>query len=103
MTPRFSISLNFLIMNNYKKGQTLTYIPLNQRCVVVHNSLGPGGTNADQAYVTVVLKDGMMLNVPVAVQDEYLTVRPPKQNVKKSPWVLPSAGTDAGTAEDGKK
>ena len=44
---------------------------------VVHNSLKAGGVNSDEAYVTVITKNGLLFNVPVDVQDQYLTAEPP--------------------------
>ncbi len=66
-----------MALEHYKKGETLTYIPHNQPCTVVYNSLLPGGLNADSALVTVRLKNNDLRNIPVKTQDEDLTRNPP--------------------------
>ena len=48
-------------------------MPNKIEVTVIHNTLAAGGVNANDAVVTVVSKQGTLTNVPVAVQDEYLT------------------------------
>lgn len=76
-------------MENYQKGETLTYLPLNQAVTVVHNSSLPGQTRGTDA-VTIRLKNGYLITVPEAVQDEYLTRNPPKPIVRPRKQVTTS-------------
>lgn len=62
----------------YKADQILTYIPKNQRVTVVH--VTPYHEDGDpDAFVTVQLADGDLRSIPVALQDRFLTVAPPKK------------------------
>lgn len=69
----------------YKPGQQLTYKPSNSVVTVVHNSLKPGAVNEHEAFVTVRTKQNTLINVPVDIQDDYLTTEAPKPPVKKWP------------------
>ena len=71
-------TLNCLKMEliKYNEGQTLTYKPANTLCKVVHNTLQPGGVNADEAIVFVTYRNSLQA-VPVAKQDKFLTTDPP--------------------------
>lgn len=82
-------------MERYKIHQQLTYIPLNQLCRVAHNSLAPGGTNVSEAFVTVLLPNKLLVNVPVEVQDTYLTTRPPRPVLKNGFGIFPGRVPDA--------
>lgn len=84
-------------MERYKLNQIITYIPTNQRCRVVHNSLGPGGSNFAEALVTVLLPSRVLVNVPVEIQDAYLTTRPPRPTLKNGYGIFPDAVPQAGT------
>ena len=65
-------------------GQELTYKPLNQRVTVAH--VTPYHDADDQhAAVTVRLKSGDIRTVPVAIQDDYLTVEAPLPWTKRWP------------------
>lgn len=83
-------------MERYKENQQLTYIPLNQLCRVVHNSLGPGGSNAPDAFVTVLLANKMLMNVPVEKQDIFLTTRPPRPVLKNGFGIFPGRVPEHG-------
>lgn len=80
----------------YKRGDVLTHIPLNQRCVVVHNTLAPGGVNLEEAIIVVQMTNKTFQPVPVKYQDEYLTVKPPKATLKNGFGILPSATPAVG-------
>lgn len=71
-------------VKNYKKGDTLTYKPANAICRVVHNTLKPGGVNAEEATVWVRYRNALQ-GVPVAVQDDFLTTEPPVKVSKTRP------------------
>lgn len=64
-------------MTKFKAGQKLTYKPHNAEVEVIHNTLKPAGVNADEAVVFIKTKNGIIMPVPVEVQDEYLTTAPP--------------------------
>lgn len=83
-------------MERYKRGTVLTHIPLNQRCVVVHNTLAPGGTNADEAVIFIRMTNNTMQTIPVKYQDEWLTVRPPRATLKNGFGILPSVTPAVG-------
>lgn len=72
----------------YRKGQTLTYKPGNAVVTVTHNTLKPGGGNADEATVWIETKAGTPISIPVAEQDRYLTTEPPKKGFLAK-WPLP--------------
>lgn len=69
-------------VKNYSEGQTLTYKPANVICRVVHNTLKPGGVNADEAIVFVAYRNSLQA-VPVAKQDTYLTTDAPVKVTKR--------------------
>ena len=65
----------------YKKGQQITLKPLNQIVTVVH--VTPYHDADDQhAVVTVCTKQNSLINIPVAIQDDYLTIDSPKKVTK---------------------
>lgn len=65
-------------VKKYKVGDELTYKSSNQRVKVIHTTLKAGAVNAAEAFVTIRTKQNSIINVPVAVQDDYLTTDPPK-------------------------
>lgn len=69
-------------VKKYSEGQTLTYKPANAICRVVHNTLKPGGVNADEAIVFVTYRNSLQA-VPVAKQDAYLTTDAPVKVTKR--------------------
>lgn len=77
----------------YRIGQKPTYKPLNQTVTVVH--VTPYHDDADKYAVVYVRKaTGEILPVPVAVQDEYLTLDPPRKTgpgLKNLFGILPAA------------
>lgn len=77
----------------YKKGQLLTYKPLNQRVTVVH--VTPYHESGDEHALVIVRKyTGDLMPVPVAIQDEYLTLDPPRKTgpgLKNLFGLLPAA------------
>lgn len=83
-------------MQKYKRGQVLTHILLNTRCVVVHNTLAPGGSNLDEAIIVVKMLNNTFQPIPVKYQDEYLTTRPPKPALKNGFGMLPTATPQVG-------
>lgn len=83
-------------MTKYKRGDVLTHIPLNQRCVVVHNTLAPGGVNESEAVIFIRMVNNTMQTIPVKYQDEWLTTRPPKATLKNGFGILPSATPAVG-------
>jgi len=76
-------------MDNFQKGQIVTYIPLNQSVKVVHNSTLAGQQRGTDA-VTIRLKNGDLRTVPVAEQDDYLTRNPPVPIVRPRKQVTTS-------------
>jgi hypothetical protein len=73
-------------MAKYRVGQELTYKPLNQRVIVAH--VTPYHESEDpHAKVTIRLKSGDLRDVPVLIQEDYLTVEAPLPMFKK--WPLP--------------
>jgi hypothetical protein len=72
-------------ITKYKPGQELTYKPGKQTVKVVHNTLQPGGVNAQEAVVWIETKQGTPIAIPVLEQDRYLTTEPPKKAFKLWP------------------
>ena len=73
----------------YRVAQKLTLKKLNQEVTVKH--VTPYHEEGDpNAVVTVELKSGAIVNVPVAIQDDYLTTDPPK---KMRIWPLTRASS----------
>lgn len=75
-------------VKKYKVGDELTYKPINQRVKVIHNTLKAGAVNAAEAFVTIRTKQNSIINVPVAVQEDYLTTESPK-SYAQGKWPLP--------------
>lgn len=75
-------------VKKYKVGDELTYKSSNQRVKVIHTTLKAGAVNAAEAFVTIRTKQNSIINVPVAVQDDYLTTDPPK-SYAQGKWPLP--------------
>lgn len=69
-----------------KVNNKLTLKHINQVVTIVHETIGPGGTNLDTAYVTVETAKGVPYTIPAALADRYLTtalpVRPGKLTAK---------------------
>ncbi len=63
-------------MENYKVGEVVTYIPLNQLVTVSHSNILTGQNRSTDA-LTISLKNGDLRTVPVALQDKVLTRNPP--------------------------
>lgn len=63
-------------MTKLKAGQKVTYKPHNAQVTVIH--VTPYHDDADQHAVNYIkTANGIIMPIPVPVQDEYLTTAPP--------------------------
>ena len=59
-------------VKKYGKGETLWYLG-RTRCTVVHNTLKPGGVNADEAILFLKSASGSSVAIPVIEQEQFVS------------------------------
>ena len=59
-------------VKKYGKGETLWYLG-RTRCTVVHNTLKPGGVNADEATLFLKTASGSSVAIPVVEQEQFVS------------------------------